>query len=432
MRTPGAEGKRAAEASNRVSLSGHEFFDGRCGVYHRATSKWLRRRLRVLIIEPQNQGGMWHYAFTLAKALDQAEYQAALATIFPFEDLGESGNVNLCPIAAEPPPSSSRLARQVGRVMGHLAKLNNIRRIISEFHPDVVHVHNSLGKLDFLYFKLLKAHGARVIYTAHDARPLDRSENWFDWARCRAADAILVHSWRDATTLISNGVSESKITVIPHGNYLHFCHYQDLSQRRARQLLGLPLDARAVLFFGTISPYKGLDLLIEAFSRLSGDDSNIHLIIAGPPTEDFAPYQRQIQQLHLSDRIVKDLRYIPFAEFARYFLAADLVAFPYRQISQSGVLQLAYGYARPVVVTNVGGLAEAVAQDRTGLIATASNPQEFSDAIREMLADPEKAALMGERGRLLAATKYSWSAIVNEIARVYQPQHKNTGVVDQG
>ena len=420
-----AQRRSVAGVSNSVGPSSLDSTSGQGEIdSHRSASKSLRRRGRVLIIEPQNDGGMWHYAFSLAKALDQANYDATLATVFPFEDLGDKGNVRIRPIGIDTPPSAWRPTRPLQRMASHLAKLHNLWRIMLEFRPDIVHLHNPLGKLDFLYYKLLKVHRARVIYTAHDAMPLDRSGNWFDWARCRAADTTFVHSERDVGTLVSNGVDTSKITVIPHGNYLHFCNDRELSRNDAKRLLGLPPESRAVLFFGTISPYKGLDLLIDAFSRLSENDSNIYLIIAGPPTEDFAPYQRKIRQQNLSDRIVKDLRYIPFAEFARYFSASDLVAFPYRQISQSGVLQLAYAYARPVVVTNVGGLAEAVAQDQTGLIAAASNPQEFSDAIREMLADPGKGALMGERGRLLAATKYSWTAIVKEIARVYQPEQQ--------
>ena len=395
-----------------------------------AASQPMSRRVRVLIIEGQNNGGMWHYAFSLSKALAQADFQVALATVFPCEDLGDRGDVHLCAISTDAPPSAWQPARLARRVAGHLVKLNNLHRIMADFRPDVVHIHSPLGKLDFFYFKLLKAYTVRVIYTAHDATPLDRSGDWFDWARYRAADAILVHSRRDMTALVSNGIDKSKITVIPHGNYLHFCQELDLSQDRAKYLLGLSPKAQAVLFFGTISPYKGLDLLIEAFARLCEDDSNPYLIIAGPPTEDFAPYRRLIRQLNLSDRVITDLRYIPFAEFPRYFSACDLVAFPYRRISQSGVLQLAYAYAKPVVVTNVGGLAEAVAEDRTGLIATTPDPEGFSNAIHAGLADPEEAIRMGERGRLLTATKYSWSAIVKEIAQVYQMGAPGVSSVD--
>ena len=317
-------------------------------------------------------------------------------------------------------PAAGRLMLFMRGMFSHLHKLNRLRHIMAKFRPDIVHLHNPIGKLDFIYFRLLKAFGVGVIYTAHDATPLRRRASWLDWARYRAADAILVHSSSDMTALVSNGIDWSKITVIPHGNYLHFCGDQDPCRDRAKLMLGLSPEARVVLFFGSIAPYKGLDLLIEAFSKLYREHSDLWLVIAGLPLEEFAPYQRRIEELNLADRILLDLRYIPFAEFPKYFLATDLVAFPYRRISQSGVLQLAYAYGRPVVVTDVGGLAEAVTEDRTGVIAKASDPEGFSSAIRRLLADEDEATRMGERGRFLARSKYAWDAIVKKIAKVYQ------------
>ncbi len=397
----------------------------------------MRNRHRILIVEPQSSGGTWHYAFVLSKALVQADYQVALATVFPHEDLGDSGGVHLCSIGSDVPPGTRQPMSSARRMIRHFDKLNRLRRTIAGFRPDIVHLHNPLGSLDFLYFRLLKALKVGVVYTAHDARSLHRRENWFDWARYRAADAILVHSSTDVKALVSRGIDEWKITVIPHGNYLHYCPDPEPSRDRARRLLGLPAPARVVLFFGMIAPYKGLDLLIEAFAELAREDSNTYLVIAGQPLEDFTPYRRRIHELNLVSRVVLDLRYIPFGEFPKYFMASDLVAFPYRRISQSGVLQLAYAYGRPVAVTNVGGVAEAVAEDRTGAIATTADQKGFSSAMRRVLADQEEATRMGDRGRLLAETKYSWNVIVKRIAQVYQsvhpmPQTLNRGVEEAG
>ena len=377
--------------------------------------------LRVLIIETQNSDGPWHYAVSLSRALAQADVRTALATLFPYEELGDHDGVRLYAIGKKMPLAGRGAGTLVRRMVRHLGKLNRLRRTVVEFRPDVVHISQTpLGGLDFLYFRLLRLMKIGLIYTAHDARPLDRRRNWFDLARYRAADAILVHSSSDLNALVADGIDESKITVIPHGTYVQYCPDQDASPIRAKAQLGLPAQGRVILFFGTIAPYKGLDLLIEAFARLRDEDANTYLVIAGKPLEDFAPYRRRIQELNLVDRVLLDLRYIPFAEFPKYFSAADLVAFPYRRISQSGVLQLAYAYRRPVVVTNVGGLAEAVAEDRTGMIATTFGADELSSAMRRVLADPEEAMRMGERGRRLADSKYSWGPIVEKIAHVYE------------
>jgi glycosyltransferase involved in cell wall biosynthesis len=259
----------------------------------------------------------------------------------------------------------------------------------------------------------------RILLTAHDARPLSVKNGWLDRARYREADAILVHSSNGVRELIADGVAASKITQIAHPNYLQFCRDHSLPRDEARNLLGIPPVARSILFFGTIAAYKGLDVLLRAFSRVSEEDPHAHLTIAGEPLEDFAPYQALVEQLALTDRVLTDLRHISFAEFAKYFRSADVVVLPYRRIYQSGILQLAYGFGRPVVVTDVGGLGEAVSNDQTGSTVPAEDPRSLALAMRLLLADPGAAEEMGQRGRRLAETKYSWSAIAQEVSDVY-------------
>jgi glycosyltransferase involved in cell wall biosynthesis len=371
------------------------------------------------MIQPTGLSGIWHYANALSRSLAEAGLEVVLATLSPFEDLGGDGRVPIWPIGTRRADASNWFLSPVRRLLDHTGKLSRLRRVMIEYRPGIVHMHAPLGKLDFLYFRYWKSLGARVIYTAHDARPLTGEARWFDWARYQSADGILVHSSRCQQYLMSGGIDEGKITRIAHGNYLDFCQDVDLSADDARRQIGLPVNSRVVLFFGAIAPYKGLDVLIEAFSKLSREDSQIYLVIAGEPMEDFGAYRRQIDALGLSDRIVQDLRYIPFMEFSKYFLASDLVALPYRRISQSGILQLAYGFGRPVVVSNVGGLAEAVVEDRTGIVVDRLAGEDFALAIQRLLADRESTALMGSRGRSLAETKYSWRVVAQDISHVY-------------
>ncbi len=374
---------------------------------------------RVLIIEPQNVGGNWHYAHALSRALIEAGLEVVLATLYPFEDQ-VGGGVRVWSIGTETPDASWPLSSLLQRVINHVDKLKRLRQIMEEFQPAIVHLHDPLGKLDFLYVKYLKAFGARVVYTAYQPIPMTGKIGWFDWARYREVDAILVHSVNGVKDLIAGGINESKITQVPHGNFLHFCQGPDLPPDQAKRLLGLPSGARTILFFGAIAPYKGLDTLIEAFSQLSTEDADLYLMICSEPRKDFTPFQQQIGKFALTGRVILDLRYIPFVEFSRYFLAADVVALPYRHIYQSGVLQLAYGFGRPVVVTDVGGLAEAVREDHTGVIATVPDARGLASAIRQVLSDPAAAALMGSRGRRLAETKYSWQTIAQKMAEVYR------------
>lgn len=373
---------------------------------------------RILVLEPQSQGGLWHYACALSRALTENGLEVILGTIAPVEPLEDSESIRLFHIDTRASGTLGAPAFLYQRIIRQWNRVRGLRQIMREFRPDIVHLHSPLGGLDFLYFNYVRSLGARVVYTAHDSTPLDRQPGWIDWARYREADAILVHTSSGVKELIARGIDGSKIAKIPLGNYLQFCKAANMSKAQAKPLLGLPADSRVVLFFGGIAPYKGLDNLIDAFAKLSIANPPTYLVIAGRTT-DFAPYQRQIERLDLTERVILDLKYVPFSDFPKFFVSADLVALPYRRISQSGVLQLAYGFGRPVVVTNVGGLGEAVAEDGTGAVAEASDSETLASAMQRLLSDPVGAAVMGQRGRHLAETKYSWDSIAQRVAQVY-------------
>lgn len=375
---------------------------------------------RVLTVCGQSGGGIWHYACLLSRALRETGIDVVLATTFPFERLEGIEKVPVWPLSVQGPrrfPLPVDLSRHI---VNHANKLVRLSRLIATYRPGIVHFHDRMGQLDFVYLRLLQRAGIRVVFTAHDVRRLDGKTSWFDRARYHGANAVFVHSRTGVQELIAEGVDASKITQIVHPNYLHFCKDGDLSRDEAKRLLGIPPAARSILFFGTIAPYKGLDVLVRAFSSVSQGDPQAHLTIAGEPLEEFAPYRHLIERYGIADRVLTHLRYIPFAEFSKYFRAADVVVLPYRRIYQSGILQLAYGFERAVIVTDVGGLDEVVAEDQTGLVVRAEDPGSLASAMRRLLSDPTTAEVMGRRGRRLAETKYSWSAVAEEVGRVYQ------------
>lgn len=357
----------------------------------------------------------------------------ALTTIFPFEKLdGESRMAVWSMGPAFPRFFSTTALRPFGRGISQITKLLFILGILLRFRPRVVHFHNPVGQFDFAYYKLLRMLGMRVVFTAHDAQPLNgQRPSVFDRLRFNAADTVVVHSLTDVRYLSSLGIEGTKITQIPHGNYIQYCT-PIIDAQQARILIGVPSDARIVLFFGTIDHYKGLDLLIQAFARISRSIPKAFLVIAGSPVDDFARYQGDIEALKVPERVLTHLRYIPFDEISRYFCASDVVALPYRQISQSGVLQLAYGFARPVVVTDVGGLPEAVAADGTGFVVPRGDVARLAAAISELLEDPQRASKMGMQGRAVAEIKYSWVTVASLLAQVYGFRSSRTAKSSNG
>lgn len=375
---------------------------------------------RVLLIETQGHpGGMWHYASALARALVDAGLDITLATIRPFETLEDHAGIRMRSLGDRVDAVSFRPLGWLRRGLGQAERWVRLRQIVREVHPEIIHLHNCLGRLDFLGFRALRALGIPLVLTAHDPRP-DTGLTRFDWARYRSADAIIVHSLNGIRDLTAGGISADRIRRVHHGNYVHLCKDPDLSSGEARRRIGLRESDRIILFFGTILPYKGLDMLIDAFAHIAAQAPNARLVIAGEPLESFAPYDNQITRLGLAERVIRDLRYIPFDDLPSYFLAADVVAFPYRHVYQSGALQLAYGYGRAVVVTDVGGMGEVVAQEQSGLVVPPGNVAALVGAIRRLLEDRVLAETMGRRGRLAAETTYSWRAVAQDVIEVYR------------
>jgi len=374
--------------------------------------------MKVLLVEPVMGSGDWHYALTMAGALADAGVAVSLATMFPIEPFPpQREDVPIYSLGLKPLGDWSRLSL-VERARHHTEKIRRLQALIRDLKPDIVHLQKPLGALDFAYFKYIKSLGPRVAYTIHT--PLPPRLNVVMRGRLRQADLILTHAARTKDQLAEAGIDSRRIHKIYHGNYIHLCQPRTLSPVEARRCLGLPRDARVVLFFGSIEWRKGLDRLIDAFALLAPEIDDVYLVIAGYPNEDFSVYESQMSRLGIRDRVITDLRWMAYEEMQVYFHAAMVVALPYRRISQSGVLQLAYAYERPLVVTDVGGIAEVVGEDGTGLVVRSPDAAGFATALRELLADPERAAHMGRRGRQLAETKYAWASIAMRITELYQ------------
>ncbi|MEO8733847.1 MAG: glycosyltransferase, partial [Flavobacteriales bacterium] len=156
---------------------------------------------------------------------------------------------------------------------------------------------------------------------------------------------------------------DANVHRMPHPLYDHFG--TPMTRAEAREKLGLPDDARVLLFFGLIRDYKGLDLLIEAFGML---DERYHLVIAGEPYGDFGDHGKLIEASPQRGHIHVQTRYIADAEVPGFFGAADAVVLPYRSATQSGITAIAYHFGVPVIATDVGGLREALNDGRTGIL----------------------------------------------------------------
>lgn len=184
-----------------------------------------------------------------------------------------------------------------------------------------------------------------------------------------------------------------------------------LRPEQARSQLGI--SRPMMLFFGHVRKYKGLGVLLEAFSKVVSR-VDCMLVIAGEFYEGKEEYARMIRSLGLQDRVLVMDRYIPNEEVAVLFSASDVVVLPYRSASQSGVAQLAYHFGRPVITTRVGGLPDVVREGETGFMVEPDDPQALGDAIAEFFkaGDPSRFHENIKQTR----EHYSWKKLAQIVA----------------
>ena len=149
--------------------------------------------------------------------------------------------------------------------------------------------------------------------------------------------------------------------------------------------LGINKDDQVILFFGYVRKYKGLDILLKAFPKILQNFPNTFLLVVGEFYDNPDSYLKLIDELNILERVKVINQFVPNEDVAKYYLASDVVILPYRSATQSGILNVAYGFNKPVIVTNVGGLAEFVIEGKTGFVIKPDSEDEIVKGYEEYL-----------------------------------------------
>jgi D-inositol-3-phosphate glycosyltransferase len=215
----------------------------------------------------------------------------------------------------------------------------------------------------------------------------------------------------------SSSVEKDLRTVHPGASYRFAAHPvynifgSPMPKADARKALGITTP-HVLLFFGYIRKYKGLHVLLDAIHKLPASFP-LHTLVVGEFYDDETKYREQVTRLGLADRVTIVSDYVPNDKVREYFSAADAVVLPYLSATQSGIAQIAYNFDLPVIATDVGGLAEVVRHEVTGLIAPPDNPEALAATIQrymtENLADRYRPAVHAEKSR------YTWENLVAAI-----------------
>ncbi len=197
---------------------------------------------------------------------------------------------------------------------------------------------------------------------------------------------------------------------IPHPIYDVFG--EKIAKEKAIKNLGLNPEDKHLLFFGFVRKYKGLDLMLQAMADNRIKEMEIKLIIAGEFYDDKKEYTDMINDLGIADNIIMKSDFIPADKVKSYFCASDMITQTYRTATQSGVTQIAYSFDRPMLVTDVGGLAEIVPNNKVGYV-TSQNPTSIADAIVDFYTNNKEAEFTINTGA--EKKRFSWGSFVNGI-----------------
>ena len=294
-------------------------------------------------------------------------------------------------------------ARRAVRLAEHVPNMLRYRAAARE--ADVVHFQwLPLPGVD----RHLLPRGRPLVITAHDILPRERVAGSHGAQRRLYGefDAVIAHSQAGRARLIDDAcLDPARVHVIPHGA---FAHLAQLPQAPLPPEL-TPTTMPVVLYFGLLRPYKGLDVLLEAWNGIA----DAELWVVGRPLFDVS---RLRASAGASVRWVP--RYVSDLELAACFRRADLVVLPYREIEQSGVLATALGFATPILASDVGGFGEVAQAGAARLVPPADAPA-LHAALVELLAAAGERERLAAAASALAAGAASWERVASQTAALY-------------
>ena len=317
--------------------------------------------------------------------------------------------------SSEPAPSDLKIIRSLNSIN----PFNWIKtgRIIRKLEPDILIIKfwlpfmaPCLGKVARMVRRNGKTRVVSILdnIIPHEHRPGDRL---FGRYFTRSVDGFVA---------MSDSVLEdlSQFDTVKPRVFCRHPLYDNFGPRTSREdslkFLGLDPGQRYMLFFGLIRDYKGLDLLLRAYADSRFRKMNVKLIVAGEFYSGSEKYFELEKELGLEGMVVWKSDFVPDSEVRYYFGAADIIVQPYKSATQSGVTQIAYHFEKPMLVTNVGGLAEIVPDGKVGYVVSPVE-NEIADALVDFFENGRQDQFT--EGILTEKRQYAWSNMTRSVRK---------------
>lgn len=293
-------------------------------------------------------------------------------------------------------------------------------KYINQYKPDLVIMHwwqPFFAFADIGILKLLKK-DIKVCVCCNNVMPHDKIpfSKWLTKQVLKQGDLFIVHSKEEEKQLFEILKKKPPHIRIPCPDISTFVK-TGISKGDARKKLKFDEDDDIILFFGFVRKYKGLHHLFHIMPYLVDRKQNMKLLVVGDFYEDKEWYFRYIKEHKLENRIFIYDKYIPDSEVEPYFAASDAVILPYDSATTSGVIQASYNFNRPVIVTDVGGLKEAVVDGKTGYVVEPDNENAMRERILDFFDEKGNVDYSGYIAK--ERYKYSWTRVVDLIQKMW-------------
>jgi glycosyltransferase involved in cell wall biosynthesis len=404
--------------------------------------------VKIVFIEFAGKGGMIHYAFQLCRALAASGADVTLVTenVYELADLPHNFIVDRSIELWDPKPqgrlSTSKLAilgrklRRVTRAFRHYGEWLRLIRRIGAMKPDVILLGDIRFPFDLFPLMLLSRKSRVFADICHNVHPFTTGGkaaglfNRSSWTRAfyrriyHLFDVVFVHFDRNVNEFTSSfGVPREKVGVIVHSNEAIFAELRapGVTAAALRDRLHLGGSEPVVLFFGTLSRYKGVDVLLNAFAHVRRT-SAAKLVLAGYPSADFdlAAHQQLAKSLGIDGDVVWVPEYIDSREIVAWMELASVIVFPYRDIYQSGAIHVAQTFGVPIIASAVGAMQDVIENEVSGLLVPPENAEALAAAITRLLADRPLAQRLGARAAEDARGPFSWETTAGKILSALQ------------
>ncbi|MGI9080780.1 MAG: glycosyltransferase family 4 protein [Thermoleophilaceae bacterium] len=294
---------------------------------------------------------------------------------------------------------------------------------LAEHVPDMLRHRSGGGAADVVHYQwltlealdaFLLARDSPTVFTSHNVlrRGEGRVRELAARLVARRADALVAHTAAGARQLSERfGADPARVHTIPHGAF-DYLTCQPVEEPLPAELA--TAEGPVILWFGVLRPYKGVDVLLEAFRGLEGAE----LWIVGRPWMPVEPLKRAAAAAGGTVRFVE--RFVTDPEIPAYFRRADVVVLPYRRIDQSGVLYTALAFGKAMVLSDIGGFSEIGRVHGAARLVPPEDPAALRDALRALVGDPAERTALGERAAAAAAGHFSWDRIARRTLALYE------------